>query len=114
MVAQTAYAEQEKDRNTGEITGEALEEDGRGWSFGMLTAEGKEARRIADDLGELYIQETREWEDREHEYEVRYREGRLGPGETLRYGEFDDLARAHEYAELVREGEAEVEDLLGS
>lgn len=88
------------------------EYEDRGWEFGMLTAAGKESRRIADDYSELFIQETQEYEDTEADYTVQYREGRLGPSTVLEHGEFDDLAEAHEYCRLILEGHAEVEELM--
>lgn len=82
----------------------------RGWNPGMLFGR-KRFRRIADDYSELYIEETGDWEETEKNFQVKYREGRLGPSDKLEYGEFDELENAVEYAELILNGEADIEEL---
>lgn len=83
----------------------------RDWSTASMLTGRKEKRWLADDYSELYIEETEDWMETEAEYQVKYREGRLGPSDLLEYGEFDDLDQAVEYAELVIEGEADLEEL---
>lgn len=71
----------------------------------------KEERWLSGDASEIYIEETGDWEDTDAEYLVKYREGRLGPSDQLEYGEFDELENAVEYAEIILDGEADLEEL---
>jgi|APHM01.1.fsa_nt_gi hypothetical protein len=82
----------------------------RNWKLGMDYS-WKEERWLTDDSSELYIADVQEWMETDGEYAVKYREGRFGPSDNLKYGEFDDLEDALEYAEVILQGEAELEQL---
>ena len=82
----------------------------RNWKPGMDYSR-KEERWLADDASELYIEEVQYWMETDADYCVKYREGRFGPSDELKYGEFDELDEALEYAELILQGEAELEEL---
>jgi hypothetical protein len=96
-------------RNSDEQTLQEFAE--RNWSTASMLTGRKERRWLADDYSEIYVEETGDWMDTEADYQVKYREGRLGPSDLLEYGEFDDLEDAVEYAELVIDGEADLEEL---
>lgn len=81
----------------------------RDWSISTLLT-GRKEKRWLSDSGELYIEKTGCWEDTDREYQVKYREGRFGPSDRLEYGEFNDFENAVEYAEMITEGKADLEE----
>lgn len=71
---------------------------------------GRKVDAWMDGEGELFVWDTEDL-DIEEDYQVKYREGRFG-GQVLPYGEFDELEEAFEYAELILQGETEIDELL--
>lgn len=115
-MASTANTASETSETTGKSrqTHEGIESESgiseRNWKPGMDYS-WKEERWLADDSSELYIEDVQDWMETDADYRVKYREGRFGPSDELKYGEFDELDEALEYAELILQGEAELEEL---
>ncbi len=115
-MASTANTASETSETTGKSrqTHEGIESESgileRNWKPGMDYSR-KEERWLADDASELYIEDVQDWMETDADYRVKYREGRFGPSDELKYGEFDELGEALEYAELILQGEAELEKL---
>lgn len=80
------------------------------WTVSTILT-GRKEKRWLSDASELYIEETGDWQDTDKDFQVRYREGRLGPSEQLQYGEFNDLDNAVKYAELIVEGRGSLGEL---
>lgn len=109
--AETAFKSSQENSENPQSETQSLQEFARDWKPGILTGR-KKYRRIADDYSEIFIEKTGDWHDTNAEYQVKYREGRLGPSDKLKYGEFDKLGEAVEYTELITEEKAELEEII--